>query len=160
MSFLQNGHLRIVHLGSGGSIRARWSRARRRATADQWIAWGAVPRDESRLLGPRADELTSVKSRRRLARVCRRYVAEIGDPPCRAYAVNRVALRNHAGLLALLGARLDDLSKPVSARSILFARAVLDGNGPLFNRARAGELGPTLKRALRALDEDEALRRS
>jgi hypothetical protein len=151
---------RQTRAGVVAGIRARWQRARQRALADAWLAWGAVPRDESGLLGPRADELTSAKNRRALARVCRRYVAEIRDPPCRAYAVNRVALREHVGSLAGLGGRLGDLSKPVSAHSILLAREVVDGNGPLFNRSRAGELGPTLKRALSALDEDEALRRS
>ena len=143
-------------MGLPGAVRARWRRGRQRALADQWLAWGAVPRQESRLLAPRADELTSAKSRRALARVCRRYVAEIRDPPCRAYAVNRIALREHVGSLARLGARLGDLSKPVSARSILLAREIVDGNGPLFNRARADELGPALKRALLALDEDES----
>lgn len=34
-------------------------------------------------------------------------------------------------------------------------REALAGDGPLFNHARADELGPALKRALRALDEDE-----
>ena len=143
-----------------GRIRRRWRQARRRALADEWLAWGAVPREQSKLLTPRADELTSAQSRRALARVCRRYVAEIRDPPCRAYAVNRAALREHAGSLARLGGRLADLSKPVSAHSILLARQVVDGNGPLFNRARGDELGPALKRALRALDEDEAVPRS
>ncbi len=74
--------------------------------------------------------------------------------------MNRIALREHAGSLARLGIRLADLSRPVSAHSILLAREILDGNGPLFNRARADELGPALKRALRALDEDQALPRS
>ncbi len=147
-----------TRVGVVGGMCARWRRARRRALADAWLAWGAVPREESGLLGPRADELTSAKSRRALARVCRRYVAEIRDPPCRAYAVNRVALRQHAPRLARLGVRVGDLSKPVSARSILLAREVVDGNGPLFNRARAEELGPALRRALRALDEDETMR--
>ncbi len=103
--------------------------------------WGAIPQEQSQLLAPRANELTSAKSRRALARVCRRYVTEIGDPPCRAYAVNRIALREHAGSLARLGIRLADLSKPVSAHSIRLAREVLDGNGPLFNRARADGSG-------------------
>jgi hypothetical protein len=148
----------LVGVGVVGGVRARWRRARQRTLADAWLAWGAVPREASRLLTPRADELTSAKSRRALARVCRRYVAEIRDPPCRAYAVNRIALRQHAGTLAQLGIRVGDLNKPVSARSILLVREVVDGNGPLFNRARAEELGPALRRALRALDEDDALR--
>ena len=148
----------LVGVGVVGGVRARWRRARQRALADAWLAWGAVPREGSRLLTPRADELTSAKSRLALARVCRRYVAEIRDPPCRAYAVNRIALRQHAGTLARLGIRLGDLSKPVSARSILLVREVVDGNGPLFNRTRAEELGPALRRALRALDEDDTWR--
>jgi hypothetical protein len=139
--------------GVVGAVRAQWRRGRRRALADEWLRWGAAPREESRLLGPRAEELTSAKSRRALAKVCRRYVAEIRDPPCRAYAVNRVALREHVGSLARLGARLSDLSRPASPHSILFAREVVDGSGPLFNRARADELGPAITRALRALDE-------
>jgi hypothetical protein len=151
---------RLVGLVFIGAVRERWRRARQRAMADEWLAWGATPQEQSQLLAPRADELTSAKSRRALARVCRRYVAEIRDPPCRAYAVNRAALREHVGSLARLGVRLADLSKPVSAHSILLAREVVDGNGPLFNRGRANELGPALKRALRALDEDEALPRA
>jgi hypothetical protein len=157
---IASGLASFIGGGPIGAVRARWRRTRRRALADEWLAWGAVPREESRLLGPRADELTSAKSRRALAGVCRRYVAEIRDPPCRAYAVNRVALREHVGLLARLAARLGDLSKPASANSILLVREVVDGGGPLFNRARAEELGPAIKRALRALDEDEAIRRS
>jgi hypothetical protein len=147
---------RLVGLVFIGAVRDRWRRARQRALADEWLAWGAIPQEQSQLLAPRAEELTSAKSRRALAKVCRRYVAEIRDPPCRAYAVNRAALREHAGSLARLGVRLADLSKPVSAHSIVLAREVVDGNGPLFNRGRADELGPALKRALRALDEDEA----
>jgi hypothetical protein len=155
---LASGHSSRVGAGVVGGIRARWRRARQRALADAWLAWGAVPREHSRLLTPLADELTSTKSRRALARVCPRYVSAIRDPRCRAYAVNRIALRKHAGTLARLGIRLGDLSKPVSARSILLAREVVDGNGPLFNRARAEELGPAIRRALRALDEDETSR--
>ncbi len=151
---------RLIGGGFVGVVRERWRRARRRALADEWLAWGAVAREESRFLAPRAEELTSAKSRRALARVCRRYVAEIRDPPCRAYAVNRIALREHAVTLARLGVRLNDLRRPVSAHSILLVRAVVHGNGPLFNRARADELGPALKRALRALDDDEAVHRT
>lgn len=148
----------LASLASGGvvgAVRARWRRKRRRALADAWLAWGAVAREESRLLGPRAQELTSAKSRKALAKVCRRYVAEIRDPPCRAYAVNRVALREHAASLARLGTRLSDLEKPVSPHSILLAREVVDGDGPLFNRARADELGPAIRRALHALVQEE-----
>jgi hypothetical protein len=146
---------RLASEGFSAAVLKRWRRARRRALADAWLAWGAVPREESPLLAPRADELTSAKSRRALARVCRRYVAEIRDPPCRAYAVNRTALRTHVESLQRLGTRVGDLSKPASARSILLVREVVDGNGPLFNRARGEELGPALRHAPRALDEDK-----
>jgi hypothetical protein len=140
----------LARLGVGEQRR----RARQRALADKWLAWGAIPREESRLLSPRADELTSAKSRRALAKVCRRYVAEIRDPSWRAYAVNRAPLRRHVSSLSRLGARVGDLDRPVSAHSILLVREVLNGNGPLFNRARAHELGPALNAALRALDDD------
>lgn len=142
---------------SQGRFRALWFRrlrARRRMVADEWLVWGAIPRSESRLLAPRAEELVSPRSRRGLASVCRRYVAEIGDPPCRAYAVNRAALRDHVGSLARLADWLADLERPVSARGVLLAREVVDGNGPLFSRQRADELGPALRRALHALEHE------
>jgi hypothetical protein len=97
---------------------------------------------------------------RRVAAASNSPVVESRDPPCRGHAVNRTALREHVGSLARLGARLADLNKPVSARSILLAREVLDGGGPLFNRSHADEFGPALQRALRALEEDERSRRS
>ncbi len=62
---------------------------RKRALADDWLLWGALPRDSSPLLARRAEELTSQRHRRMLARLCRRFIAELGDPRCRAYAINR-----------------------------------------------------------------------
>lgn len=74
--------------------------------------------------------------------------------------MNRAALREHVGSLARLADQLADLQRPVSARAVVLAREVVDGNGPLFNRQRADELGPALRRALHALEEEHPEQRS
>lgn len=120
--------------------------------ADEWLLWGAVPRESSDLLFSRASELTSRKHRDSLARLCRRFVSELHDPRCRAYAVNRGAMRTHYRLLVQLAERLDG-EQLVTARGMILAQRVIgDGGGPLFNPARADELGPALAEALRALE--------
>ena len=127
--------------------------AARKAQADEWLLWGAIPRDHSELLTLRANELTSDKNRRRLARLCQRFLTELDNPRCRAYATNRTALRAHRALLAQLAQRLADPNTPVSPRGVILTQhALLDGAGPLFNPAHAYELGPALTRALEALD--------
>ncbi len=113
-----------------------------------------MPRASSELLTWRARELTSPHHRAELGRLCRRFVAERSDPRCRAYAVNREALKRHLHLLAELGRRLEDSTKPVTPRGMILVGNVLrDGGGPLFNPARADELGPMLAAALHALGE-------
>ena len=145
---------RILH-----PIRMRRRLASQRATADEWLLWGAVPRELSELLTWRARELTSPHHRAELARLCRRFVAERSDPRCRAYAVNREALKTHLQLLAELGRRLEDSNRPVTPQGMILAGHILcDGAGPLFNQGRADELGPMLAAALHALatrDEGE-----
>lgn len=126
---------------------------RQRLLADEWLLWGAVPRESSDLLFSRARELTSRKNRDSLARLCRRFVRELHDPRCRAYAVNRGAMRSHYRLLVELAERLERHEEMVSPRGIILAQRVLgDGGGPLFNQTRADELGPALAEALRALE--------
>jgi hypothetical protein len=111
-----------------------------------------VPRASSELLTWRAHELISPHHRAELGRLCRRFVAERSDPRCRAYAVNRGALGRHLRLLAELGERLEDSNRPVTPRGMILAGLVLsDGAGPLFNPARADELGPMLSAALYSL---------
>src|SRR5207253_7219431 len=79
-------------------IHTRRTLASQRATADEWLLWGAVPRASSELLIRRTNELTSPHHRAELARLCRRFVAERSAPRCRAYAVNRQALGTHLRL--------------------------------------------------------------
>lgn len=137
-----------------GAVRRWRGRASRRAMADEWLLWGSVPRESSDLLAWRARELTSWENRVELARLCRRLVAELGDPRCRAYAVNRAALRAHRHLLVRLTERLEDSDETVSPRGVILASRVLrDGAGPLFDTARADELGPSLAAALDVLDD-------
>lgn len=127
--------------------------------ADEWLLWGAVPRDSSPLLAARAEELTSHHTRSVLARGCRRLIAELGDPRCRAYAVNRPAMRAHYGPLVQLAERLEDASRPVSAAGIVLAeRLFADGAGVFYDHGRADELGPALAAVLRALDSPATAR--
>ena len=146
--------LRIADLWAG--LRKLWSlhgNARRRAMADEWLLWGAVPRAAAELLAWRAEELTSTNNRDALAKLCRRFVHELDNPRCRAYAVNRPAMRAHRDRLVQLGDRLAARERPVSWRGvILVQRVVGDGAGPLFDPARADELGPALAEALKALE--------
>src|SRR5712691_7242867 len=133
-------------------IRTRRTLASRRASADEWLLWGAVPRASSELLDWRAHELTSQPHRAELARLAHRFVAERGGPRCRAYAVNRAALGRHLHLLVEIEERLQDANRPVTPKGmILTAHVLLDGAGPLFNPARADDLGPMLSLALDAL---------
>jgi len=137
-------------------IHTRRTLASQRATADEWLLWGAVPRASSELLIRRTNELTSPHHRAELARLCRRFVAERSAPRCRAYAVNRQALGTHLRLLAELGERLEDSNRRVTPRGMVLAGLILsDGAGPLFNPARADELGPMLSAALHGLARPE-----
>jgi len=112
-----------------------------------------VPRAASSLLAWRAQELTSERNRIILARHARRFVAELGDPRCRAYAVNRPAMRAHHRSLVELVERLEDGNRPVSPIGVVLTQRLLgDGAGPFFNAARADELGPALVAALTALE--------
>lgn len=115
-----------------------------------------MPRASAELLTWRAGELTSPRHRAQLARLCRHFVAERGDPRCRAYAVNRQVLAEQLHQLALLAKRLED-DRPVTPQGVILAeRVLLDGAGPLFNSTRADELGPMLAAALQALEPNIA----
>ena len=146
-------HLPHPHLvGLVGTVRARWESSRRRAVADEWLIWGARPQPASPLLAARAAELTSAKTRCQLAALARRIVAEQRDPRCRAYVVNRPAIRRHFELFVALAERLES-QKPVAVQGMARAARLLnDGGGPLYDPGRAEELGPTLTRAVRELD--------
>jgi hypothetical protein len=149
-------HLPLDRAGGAlRSLRKRHERTRQRAIADERILWGAVPRASAELLTWRASELTSPYHRAELARLCGRFVAERGNPRCRAYAVNRQALADHLHLLVELAERLDETTTPVTPQGVILAERVLcDGAGPLFNSARADLLRPMLIAALATLEGD------
>ncbi len=146
-------HLPHLHLRAlVGAVRARRDRSGRRAGADEWLVWGARPQPASPLLAARAAELTSAKTRRQLAALARRIIAEQSDPRCRAYAVNRPAIRQHLDLFIALAERLES-PEPVAVQGAArTARLLNDGGGPLYDPQRADELGPTLAHAVRDLD--------
>src|SRR5439155_13401932 len=100
-------------------IRTRRTPVTRRASADGWLLWGAVPRASSELLAWRARELTSQPHRAELARLAHRFVAERGGPRCRAYAVNRAALGRHLRLLVEIEERLQDANRPVTPTGMI-----------------------------------------
>lgn len=90
--------------------------------------------------------------RRQLAALARRIIAEQSDPRCRAYAVNRPAIRIHLDLFVALSERLES-ADPVGVQGMARAATLLnDGGGPLYDPQRAEELGPALARAVRELE--------
>jgi len=150
--------VRALHLphpqlrGLIGAVRAGRDSSRRRAVADEWLLWGARPQPASPFLAARAAELTSAKTRGQLAALARRIIAEQSDPRCRAYAVNRPAIRQHLDLLIALAERLES-PEPVGVQGMAWAARLLnDGGGPLYDPRRAAELGPTLAQAVHDLD--------
>lgn len=149
-------HLPNLHVSAiVGAVRARSERSRRRALADEWLLWGARAQPSSPLLSARAAELSSPETRRQLASLARRIIAEQSDPRCRAYATNRLAIPEHLHLLVALNERLDS-AEPVGVQGMArAARLLTDGGGPLYDPQRAGELGPALARAVRDLDLSE-----
>ena len=133
------------------AVRTRRRRAQRRALADEWLLWGAEPRES--LLAERAAELTSARNRAELAALCRRLIAERLGPRCRAYAINRREIGDDLPRLLALATLLEQ-ERSVSARAIARAEQLLrDGAGPLYDSRRAAELGPRLRVILAELEE-------
>ena len=146
-------HLPHLHLHRLiDAVRARRHSSGRRAVADEWLVWGARPQPASPLLAARAAELTSAKTRRQLAALARRIIAEQSDPRCRAYAVNRPAIRQHLDLFIALAERLESPESVGVQGAARAARLLNDGGGPLYDPQRADELGPTLAHVVRELD--------
>ncbi len=142
---------------SGERIPSRWrpvARARLRRIADAQLLGGAAPEAFPHLHW-RALELTSARNRRAAARSLRSLLAELdGRRLPGASPLNRAAARPHARLIETLADRLEDVTRPVSARGVLLvARLLADGAGPLYARERAGELPQALAGCLRVLEQ-------
>jgi len=146
-------HLPTAIVSAAGALSAWRRAAERRAFADEWLLWGAEPREPAPLLAERAAELTSARHRAELAALCRRLIAERRGPRCRAYAVNRREIGDELPRLLALATLLEQTERPVSARAMARAERLLrDGAGPLYDWRRAAELGPALRAILTDLD--------
>jgi hypothetical protein len=125
-------------------------RAARAASDDE-----LVRREDTPLrLAWRAEELVAPKNRLELAHSLRSLVR---DSAARylpsASPVNRAAVRCESRTLLELAGRLADVDRAVAARGVILVdRLLVDGSGPLYDRARAAELPHDLERALRALE--------
>ena len=140
-----------------GAVRARQAigeREHRRKLADDWLLWGAAVRPSAPLLTWRADELTSRRLRRSLARVLVRIEREAtGAARPGPLPLNDVALRVHSSLLLDLAARLRDRSRPVTVTGVLLVdRLLRDAWSPIYSVVPEDELVHSLQLALDALD--------
>ncbi len=132
--------------------------ARRREAADSVIATLPAKR-VPRGLRWRADELTSPRERRRLARGLRSVLKLIDRPGSIAVTpvpLNWRAIRRERQTVEEVASLLADTRRPVSPRGVLLARRlVLDYlESPLYARRKANELHQVLARLRAELPDD------
>lgn len=127
-------------------FRERRERAARRRNADRRILHGEA-------ISWRERELTALRRREQLARSLRSVLDQLdGHALPGSSPLNSPAARRHVGLVRQLAAALEDGSGGVSGRGmILVDQLFADGAGPLFDRAREGELEQALRSALDAV---------
>jgi hypothetical protein len=156
------GRLTLRRLRPWDRIRARFLAAR----LDRELARGARPETNADLAA-RAVRLTSMRSRRELARSLQRILAAglpagsrgtsmAADPPTRVASQPHVPIRRDrvgrsASELAELAAHLVQPG-PVPARGVAMVYQLLtDGGGPLYRRACRDDLTALVERATQAL---------
>ena len=102
----------------------------------------------------RVEELVAAKNRLDLAHTIRSLVRDAGPRYLpSASPVNRTAVRSESDMLLAIATRLADVRQRVAARGVILVdRLLLDGTGPLYDRARAPELHALLVAALAALE--------
>src|SRR5215468_5554575 len=118
-----------------------------RRTADHLIVIAPTSRDAAELVRWRTSELTSRAERDRLQREVARLVKTLdpGRLPS-ASPIRRPEARRSRALFEQLAARLGD-ERPVSARGVLLARALLrDPAGPLYSDSTGTDLAVALRR--------------
>lgn len=123
--------------------------ARRRADSELLHSRLPSPR-----LAWRVAELTADANRLELARALRQRVreADVRYLPS-ASPLNRVAVRANSAALLTLAARLEDLSRPVSARGVLLAERLLtDARGSLYGWGSEAGVGSVLDAVRAALE--------
>ena len=142
-------------LAAAAAAREHREAARRRAAADDLLA--CIPSDKvPGRLRWRAEELTSVEERRRLARALRSLVKACESPLAARRApvpLDWRTIRGQRRAVEELARLLADTAQPVTPRGILLVRRLmLDSlESPLFGHDRADELAATLARARAAL---------
>jgi hypothetical protein len=132
-------------------LRARRELRALRAAADIDLA----RRDRPPLrLSWRVEELVSTKNRLDLAHSLRSLVRDARPSYLpSASPFNRLVVRTESDQLLAVATRLADLERPVAARGVvLLDRLLTDGSGPLYDRERADEFGPTLDAILDGLE--------
>ena len=134
-----------------GRLRARRALRALRGAADAELARRTLP---PLRLAWRVEELVSTKNRLDLAHSVRSLVrdAQTRFLPS-ASPFNRLVVRAESDQLVAVAARLADLERPVAARGVvLVERLLTDGSGPLYDRERADDFGPTLDAILDSLE--------
>jgi hypothetical protein len=145
----------LALLGALALARDVRERQARRDAADELIEH--LPGDRvPEALAWRADELTSDRERRRLARSLRWLLTTIeGSAPLRLSPVplNWRALRRQRRTMEEIASLLADTRRPVSPRGVVLTRRlILDSlESPIYNRHHAGELARALERVRDAL---------
>jgi hypothetical protein len=144
----------VVLVGAVRTRRAIRERERSRTLADEWLLWGAAVRPSAQLLTWRADELTSRRLRRSLARGLVRIEREVtGAVRPGPLPLNEAALRDQSPLLLDLAARVRDRSRPVTVVGLLLVdRLLRDPWSPIYSIGPEEELAGFLQQALDALD--------
>jgi hypothetical protein len=126
-----------------GRLRARKALRAKRAAADADLARRERP---PLRLAWRVEEHVNTKNRLDLAHSLRSLVRDARPSYLpSASPFNRLAVRAESEELLALATRLADLERPVAARGVvLLDRLLTDGSGPLYDRERQDEFGPTL----------------
>jgi hypothetical protein len=146
------GAVSFALAGSLGAGRAARELSRRRRVADAWLLRHPLG-DPIQQHAWRADELTSRRERRALARSLWTVIGEVdgrllpGPVP-----INRVGLRPYLGDLRLLAGTLDDRETTVRPGGILLVHDLLTSPGsPLYPGQRVSELPVKVSASLDAL---------
>jgi hypothetical protein len=140
--------------GAVRAVRAAVELGRLRRTTDELIHHRGEIGTMSAVVAWRVTELTSIRRRDAVARSVDRALrgSEASRLPG-AVPLNRVAVRRSEELLRLLGDRLRDSSRPVTARGVLAAEQLLgDPLSPLYAPGRSGELPRGVTKVLSALE--------
>ena len=137
----------LLHTG-----RAYLELSRQRRVADDWLRLVTTCASTSRYAW-RAEELTSGRERRALARSLRRVVGEVnGRLLPGGVPINRSGLRPHVSDLCRLAVELEDTLNSATPAGILLVHELLTNpKSPLYARDRASELPQAISTILATL---------